>query len=202
MTAAVYSLHSSYLMKTFYISAEDKYKITKKVEELHQKAKTIFPNLGNWTRPSWDAKVVGTTGGLAYLLRNRISLNAGLFNRNKDEFYNNVIPHEIAHLIAYMLYKDRGHGEAWRNTMQKLGYSPSRCHSMDVKEVKRTVTLQRWVYKCGCRENNMHYLPEARHLELKHGKVGKDGKRIEQNQRCSKCRGLLISQNSKTTIKK
>lgn len=189
-------------MKTFYISAEDKYKITKKVEELYQKAKTIFPNLENWTRPAWDAKVVGTTGGLAYLLRNRISLNAGLFNRNKDEFYDNVIPHEIAHLIAYMLYKDKGHGEAWRSTMQKLGYSPSRCHSMDVKEVKRTVTLQRWVYKCGCRENNVHYLPEARHLELKIGKVGKDGKRIEQNQRCLKCRGLLISQNSKTTIKK
>lgn len=188
-------------MKTFYISAEDKYKITKKVEELYQKAKTIFPNLENWTRPAWDAKVTGTTAGLAYFLQNRISLNAGLFNRNKDDFFNDTIPHEIAHLVAFMVYNDRSHGPVWKNTMQKLGYSPSRLHSMDITEVKRTVTVQRWVYKCGCSDLT-HYLTDSQHLELKNGKIGKDGKLYMFERRCQKCCGFLISQNIKRSIQR
>lgn len=172
-------------MKTFFISAEDKSRISQKVEELYQKAKTIFPNLEKWNRPSWDAKVTGTTGGYAYLLQNRISLNAGLFNRNKDYFFNDTIPHEMAHLIAFIVYKERGHGPAWKNTMKRLGYEPTRCHSMDVSETKRKMTLQRWVYKCGC-PGKIHYLTSSAHSSILGGM---------KNYRCQGCRGLVINQN-------
>jgi SprT protein len=72
-----------------------------------------------------------STGGRAFLKGGYIDLSCYLLHNNPEEFKNVVIPHELAHHIAFRLYQDKGHGSAWKNCMVKLGLPPDRCHNME-----------------------------------------------------------------------
>ncbi len=58
-----------------------------------------------------------------------IKLHAALFD-DKDyvaEDKQDTFFHEISHFIAYWAANERGHGNAWRYTMQHFGFDPMRC---------------------------------------------------------------------------
>ena len=63
-----------------------------------------------WTMNTRVRKVLGR----AHLRSWSIELNYNYcMNSNDDSIYN-TITHEIAHLVAFHLYKDNGHGRMWK----------------------------------------------------------------------------------------
>ena len=104
-------------------------KVWQVLEELNEEynAEFDFPKL-EWV-------VCGTTAGRAWLGQWRIQLNEQLCKENIEDFINDTIPHEVAHLVAYKVFGDDGHGEGWRSVMRALGLNPTRCHEYNTRNV-------------------------------------------------------------------
>lgn len=72
----------------------------------------------------------GKAAGMALYPSFDIKYNERLFLENSQEFVNDVVPHEVAHIIVYQLYgpKTPGHGKEWKSVMKALGKIPSTYH--------------------------------------------------------------------------
>jgi len=90
-----------------------------------------------------------TTAGRCDFAKRVIDLSPLLFNENISEFKSVIIPHEIAHQIAWDIHGDSGHGEYWKSVMVKYGLPPARCHHLvsAVIESNRTANTQRKIRK-------------------------------------------------------
>ena len=112
---------------------EMKERATRKVwmvlEELNEEYNAEF----DFPRIEWV--ICGSTAGRAWLGQWRIQLNEQLCKENMEDFMNDTIPHEVAHLIAYKVFGDDGHGDGWKSVMRALGLNPSRCHNYDTSKV-------------------------------------------------------------------
>lgn len=101
----------------------------------------------------------GTTAGTANYRTWTIDLNPVLLVENLDDFIEDTVPHELAHLVTNMVYphahkrvygqKRSPHGSEWQSVMRVLGANPSRCHSYDTSNA-RTRTKASYDYKCNC----------------------------------------------------
>ncbi len=74
-----------------------------------------------------------STAGRAFIEHGYIDLSVSLMRDNMDYFARDTIPHELAHMIAWRLYGDRGHGKAWKWVAHTLYGANNRCHTMQVK---------------------------------------------------------------------
>ena len=97
----------------------------------------------------------GTTGGTANCSLNELNFNAGLMVDNWDEYLNQIIPHEVAHLVKGAVYGTerkgelmRSHGTYWQRIMCQFGIEPDRSHSMDISKVQQP--KRKFVYECEC----------------------------------------------------
>lgn len=77
-------------------------------------------------------KRLKTTAGRAFLCDNPqyIDLSAELFWEYTEAFIVDTIPHELAHLVAYTVYGDEGHGKGWKTVCEKMNIKTSRLHQM------------------------------------------------------------------------
>lgn len=101
----------------------------------------------------------GTTAGMAYYSQWMVKFNAILLIENFEEFLEDTVPHEIAHLITEKVYpeahrrawggKSSPHGDQWKSVMRVLGADPSRCHSYDVTNARVRETAS-YEYQCQC----------------------------------------------------
>jgi SprT protein len=109
-------------------------------------------------------------------ISNIIKFNPILFAQNKEEFINQVVAHEVAHLIVYQKYgKVRPHGRQWQHIMEAIFNCPATTtHSLDIKDV----VGKQFSYQCLCAT---HQLTIRRH-----NKILKGAKYL-----CKKCRGTL-----------
>ena len=91
--------------------------------------------------PSIDYNLRGTTAGTARASKWHIQLHPVLLETHQDEMINETVPHEFAHLVTSQLYpntkrtvfsKGRPHGTEWKHVMRLLGVKPERCHNMNV----------------------------------------------------------------------
>ncbi|MFZ4599981.1 MAG: SprT-like domain-containing protein [Terrimicrobiaceae bacterium] len=105
-------------------------KVWQVLEDLNEEYNTEFdfPHI-EWT-------VIGTTAGRAWLNQWRIQLNEQLCKENVEDFISQTIPHEVAHLVAYKVYGDDGHGNGWKSVMRALDLDPTRCHDYDTARVE------------------------------------------------------------------
>ena len=141
------------------VTNEVKSKVTAQINKTLADAKKLFGY--NKPFPEVEYNVNGTCAGKAWYRTNKVSFNPVLLMENVDEFLARTVVHEVAHLIAWDVYLDKGHGAQWRRVMTRLGAEPKRCHSYDVATVRKTRTT--FEYKCNCKT---HYISTRMHNSI------------------------------------
>jgi SprT protein len=107
------------------------------------------------------------TGGYVWPNRygNRVFLNWPLFKANTEDYLNQTIPHEVAHLFQRVLApNERSHGPIWQRLMRKIGLQPRRCHSYDTTISAR---YESFTYICTCTK---HRISKIVHNKILKGK--------------------------------
>ena len=135
--------------------------------------------LKSFQRPEVLINLRGRSAGIAELQSNRLRFNAVLLQENEQAFLAEVVPHEVAHLLAWKLHGRgiRPHGTEWQQIMQQVFLlSPSRTHSFDVKRSAK----MGYFYTCACRDKK-HALTVRRHNRILAG----------QGYICTHCKSLL-----------
>ena len=101
---------------------------------------------------------------------NVVYLNSDLFKSNFANYINNIIPHEVAHLFAEHLKKERKikegiHGLTWKTIMKKVyGLEPKRCHDFDLSVVE--LPKSKFKYICACKK---HFVGKRVHDQMRKG---------------------------------
>lgn len=95
----------------------------------------IYGNIGEPPALEMNGRI-WRTAGRAWVEAeyNKIDLSAKLFPHHQLAFVREIIPHEAAHIVAYRLFGDAGHGSAWKSVMRKYGLEPKIYHSLEVPE--------------------------------------------------------------------
>lgn len=107
-------------------------------------------------RPKLLFEKRGTVAAVANSDNWYININPVLLNENTDDFIENTVPHEVAHLACDRVYPGEcdpraAHGPRWKELMDVLGAKAETFHRYDVtnSRVPRTNTVYR--YACsGC----------------------------------------------------
>lgn len=127
--------------------------------------------------PTVHYNVRGQKAGVAYLQQNEIRLNPILLQENPEYFLKQVIPHELAHLLAFRLFgRVKPHGQEWRGIMQGVFHLNGEItHRLNTESVRGKT----FPYLCGCQT---HWLTTRRHQQILQGKC----------YICRQCKALLV----------
>jgi SprT protein len=122
----------------------------------------------------------GTSAGTAWLERWEIRLNPVLLIENEQLFIEEVIPHELAHLLVHKQFgRVAPHGKQWQWMMEQVLNIPARrTHKFEVASVQSKT----YGYHCDCQ---VHQLTVRRHNRVLRG---------EAEYRCRQCGKLLRAQ--------
>ena len=109
------------------------------IQECLEKAKKAY----GFSVPVFpDIRNIGRSGGKAVLRNNEYTLviNRQLITEEYiDQVCNEVIPHEIAHLVCFWNPRlGRNHDRGWQRVCMMLGGSGARTHNMATQKVRRT----------------------------------------------------------------
>ena len=122
----------------------------------------------------------GSCGGTADSNLNELNFNAKLMLENWDEYINQIIPHEVAHLVKNAVYGTsrkgammRSHGGYWAYIMRVFGVNPDRTHDMDVGNVAQP--KRKFLYECPCCKTEFIL------SSVKHNKLVRGTKRYSHN---------------------
>ncbi|WP_243730268.1 SprT family zinc-dependent metalloprotease [Marinomonas balearica] len=116
------------------------------------------------SNPSFNFKQRGRAAGTAYLQKNEIRLNSYMYEQSPDEFLNNVVPHEVAHIVVFQIYglDASPHGKEWKAIMEHLfGVPANRTHNFKLPPRKNG-----YKYKCSC---SVHEFTAHRHSRARKG---------------------------------
>ncbi len=145
---------------------------------LHQRVEACYrqaeASLGRrFPRPSTSFKLRGQAAGTAHLQENRLRFNPVLLAQEPEAFLAEVVPHEVAHLLAWQLHgRVKPHGVEWQQLMVKVFDLPPKVrHSFDVS----ALAPKTWSYRCACQA---HELTVRRHNKVVRG---------EMQYRCRRC---------------
>ena len=144
------------------LTEEDKEALKYKGEDCFILAECFFDR--PFKRPDYLFNQYGKSAGTAHLQRNIIKFNPVLYNQNKTTFVDQVVAHEVAHLITYQHYgKVKPHGKEWQHVMENVFHCPaSTTHSLDIKDV----IGKQYQYRCAC---TTHQLTIRRHNKVLKG---------------------------------
>lgn len=108
-------------------------------------------------RPSINFKLRGKSAGTAHLQQNRLRFNPILLRENPDAFIEQVVPHEICHLLCYQIFTQakksiKPHGREWQSLMINIfSIKPQTTHNFDTSSVSGT----HYTYQCHCGTVNL-----------------------------------------------
>jgi predicted SprT family Zn-dependent metalloprotease len=126
------------------LTPELKAKVEKKTKECFALAtkhfKTEFPDL----EIRYDIK--NWVGGYAYRNRNLVRYNLILLVENEDHFIENVVPHEVAHIVNFRVNKPAPgkkrlmpHGKEWKSIMKDVfKVEPAVKHNYDCSSIEKS----------------------------------------------------------------
>ncbi|NRB25375.1 SprT family zinc-dependent metalloprotease [Shewanella sp.] len=128
-------------------------------------------------RPEIQFTLRGKSAGTAHLQLNLLRFNATLLFENHQTFIDQVVPHEICHLLAYRLYgKVKPHGKEWQALMIEIyQLEPATTHTLNTE----SVAGKTFDYLCDC---GSIPLSVRRHNKVIRG---------ETQYRCRRCKQAL-----------
>lgn len=150
--------------------------VQERVHEALGRCREVYPELPA-PRVWFDLK--GASAGQAHLGKGGLRFNPVLLEGNRSAFFDDVIPHEMAHWLVFHLANGprlKPHGREWKSVMRDLfGLEPKVTHQFDIKHSQ----VRPYHYRCHCQS---HYFTARRHsLVLK-------GRRY----RCRDCAQTLV----------
>ena len=109
------------------------------------KATSIWPTIGKMPVIEMNSRLT-SCGGRAFMLTPKNKLNfpdliekidfsCYLMEKDYAEYQREIIPHELAHFIAFRVYGEQNHGKAFVDVMQQLGCRGTRWHSIETKSM-------------------------------------------------------------------
>lgn len=112
----------------------------------------------NYLEPTITYRKKGSIAGTAHFTRWEIQLNCTLLCENGTPFIEEVVPHELAHLLVFKKYgRVKPHGQEWKQMMSTiLGKIPKTTHNFSIPKTN-------YLYICDCQE---HYLSKVRHNKI------------------------------------
>lgn len=149
--------------------------VIQKIEQCYLTATDYFNC--SFERPTIRFNQRGKIAGSARLQTNELRFNPVLLKDNQDTFINEVIPHEVSHLLTYSLFgRVKPHGKEWQSIMiDVFKLQPNTRHQMDVTKV----TGKTFLYHCQCGPVELSI---RRHNKVVKGK---------QNYICRRCKNTL-----------
>ena len=122
----------------------------------------------------------GTIAGSARLDAWQLRFQPQLLIAHYEAFEQQIIPHEVAHLVVHQLFgRARPHGAEWRSVMQGVfKVQPRRTHNLTVEGGAG----RRFYYQCRCLEP--HLLTIRRHNRIR---------RAQASYRCKRCGSELVA---------
>ena len=140
-------------------------KLNAELERTLEIARTRFPSK-SFPEPKIEMDLTGKCAGLYCSVNNLIRFNFNLLMENKQDFINETIAHEVAHLVTHVIDRSsKPHGSTWRAIMKLFGIAnPGIYHEYDVAPVKRQ--KKPYLYKCNCQE---HHFTTRKHRNVMNG---------------------------------
>lgn len=137
------------------------------LQRANQRPETDYPE------PKLLYQQRGTAAGTAWLQHWEIRLNPVLLLENQQAFVNEVVPHELAHLLVWKQFgRVAPHGKEWKWMMESvLGVPAQRTHQFEIASVRSRT----FPYFCRCQQ---HHLTVRRHNRVMRG---------ESEYRCVHC---------------
>jgi len=89
--------------------------------------------------------------GSADLSNKQIEIAAWLKGDQKQ--WEDTLMHEVAHFIAYWLWKDSGHGKPWKRIAKALGATPDRFGPSTPTQVQQELSVVYECVHCGKRQH-------------------------------------------------
>ncbi len=109
----------------------------------------------------------GASAGQAHLGRGGLRFNPVLLKDNRQAFFDEVIPHEMAHWLVFHLANGtrlKPHGREWQSVMRNLfGLVPRVTHRFDIQRSQP----RPYRYECGCQ---VHHFTARRHALVVKGR--------------------------------
>ncbi|MDQ9209250.1 SprT family zinc-dependent metalloprotease [Escherichia marmotae] len=120
----------------------------------------------NYPEPKIAYTQRGTSAGTAWLDSYEIRLNPVLLMENSEAFIEEVVPHELTHLLVWKHFgRVAPHGKEWKWMMESvLGVPARRTHQFELQSVRRNT----FPYRCKCQE---HQLTVRRHNRVVRGEA-------------------------------
>ena len=117
-----------------------------KIEQCYQIADHLLQR--DFPRPNISFKLRGKAAGMAHLQLNKVRFNAQMLEENQQVFIDEVVPHEICHLLCYQLYgRIKPHGREWQSLMLQLYQcSAKTTHNFNVNHKPQSQVE----YRCNC----------------------------------------------------
>jgi len=159
--------------------AELRLRVIRLTAELVHRARERWPDV-SFPDPEILFRLRGRSAGEACPRTNATNYNRELLERYGDDFIRQIVPHEVAHLIAPRIAKGRikPHGREWKEVMAFFGAPARASHEFEAPPVPER---GRHRYRCACPDP--HWLTTRSHRRVRRGTM---------EYTCRRCREVLV----------